>query len=354
MIGLWRNRMAWAVAALLALALAAFLGWQIWRPRPLAGLASGNGRLEAVDIEVSTRLAARLRALRVQEGQRVRAGQVLAELDCSWLQAQRAQAAAQLLQTRDAAATTAALVALRSGEHAAAAAQVRQRRSEWQAARSRLARSRQLERLGGVSRQQLDDDAARLGSAEGALAAARAQTSAAAAAVVAARLAAVEARAAEGTMQAALQRVDVDLRDCSIRAPVDAQVQYLVARPGEMLGVGARVVSLLDTSDLGMSFFLPEADAGRVLLGDPARLLLDARPGRAVPAVVSFVSAAAQFTPKSVETASERQKLMFRVRARVDPAWVTAHLPELKSGMPGMAYVRLRRDQPWPAPLRVR
>ncbi len=345
--------LAWTLAAVAGLALLAGGWYWLQRPRSTPGLASGNGRLEAVDIELSTRLAARLQSLQVQEGERVGAGQVVALLDCAPLRAQREQVAAQRQQARDAAATALSQVALRRGEQAVAAAQAQQRDSELRAARSRLLRSRQLLRLGGVSQQQLDDDQARLGSAQGALAAARAQLQAAAAAISTARLAAAEARSAVASAQAAVQRIDVELRDCAIRAPVAGQVQYLVARPGEMLGVGARVVSLLDTSDLGMSFFLPEADAGKVLLGDEARLVLDARPGRAVPALVSYVSAVAQFTPKSVETASERQKLMFRVRARVDPRWAAAHLPELKSGMPGMAYVRLERGLAWPQRLQV-
>ena len=349
-----QHRVIWAALALGAVALGAG-AWYWWqRPQPLAGLLSGNGRLEAVDIQLATRLAARLQVLRVQEGQRVRAGEVVAELDCAPLQAQRAQSRAQWQQARDAAATARAQVGLRRSERDAAVAQVGQRASELRAAEARLARSEQLLGLGGVSRQQLDDDRARVGSAQGALAAARAQAAAAAAGIEAARLGAVEADAAVNTAQAALARMDVELRDCSIRAPVDGQVQYVVARPGEMLGVGARVLSLLDTSDLGMAFFLPEADAGKVVIGDEARLLLDAHPGVAVPAVVSYVSGVAQFTPKTVETASEREKLMFRVRARVDPRWVADHLPELKSGMPGMAYVRLHRAQPWPAPLRPR
>jgi HlyD family secretion protein len=351
---LTQHRVVWAAAALVAVAVGAGAWFWLQRPQPLVGLASGNGRLEAVDIELATRFAARLAALRVQEGEQVHAGQVVAELDCAPLQAQREQTRAQWQQARDAAATARAQVGLRRSERDAAAAQVAQRASELHAASTRLARSEQLAGLGGVSRQQLDDDRARVGSAEGALAASRAQVAAADAGIEAARLGAAEAGAAVNTAHAALARMDVELRDCSIRAPVDGQVQYLVARPGEMLGVGARVVSLLDTSDLGMSFFLPEADAGKVLIGDEARLLLDAHPGSPVPALVSYVSAVAQFTPKTVETASERQKLMFRVRARVDPRWASEHLPELKSGMPGMAYVRLRRQQPWPAALQPR
>ena len=352
-MALLQGRTKWALASVLA-ALALAAAWYVLQRKPAQpGLASGNGRLEAVDIEVATRIPARLQALQVQEGAQVRAGQLLAVLDCAPLRAQRTEAQAQLRRARDAEATAASQVRLRRNERDAAQAQIRQRAAELGAARSRLARSRQLLAIGGLSRQQYDDDVATAASAEGALAAARAQAAAAASAIEAARLQAVEALSATQAAQASLGRVDVDLRDCDIRAPVDGQVQYLVARPGEMLGVGSRVLSLLDTSDLGMSFFLPEADAGRVLMGDEARLQLDALPGKPVPAVVSYVSAVAQFTPKTVETASERQKLMFRVRARVDPRWVAQHRPELKSGMPGVAWVRVRRDQPWPAQLQV-
>jgi HlyD family secretion protein len=347
------GRGGWALAAgAVALGILAWF-WLGRAPAP-DGLASGNGRLEAVELELSTRIPARLLSLQVQEGEQVRAGQVLARLDCAPLQAQRGEAQAQLQRARDAEATSRSQVALRRSERDAAVAQIGQRDAELQAARSRLERSRQLLAVGGVSRQQFDDDRAGVGSAEGALTAARAQAAAASAAIEAARLQAVEAGSAIGAAQAALRRVDVDLQDCSLLAPVNGQVQYVVARPGEMLGVGARVVSLLDTSDLGMSFFLPESDAGKVVIGDEARIVPDALGGRVVPAVVSYVSAVAQFTPKTVETANERQKLMFRVRARVDARWAAAHRPELKSGMPGMAYVRLRRDLAWPARLLVR
>jgi HlyD family secretion protein len=346
------GRVGWALAVA-ALVLGGFAWFWLGREPAQDGLASGNGRLEAVELELATRIPARLLSLQVEEGETVRAGQELARLDCAPLRAQRAEALAQLQRSRDAEATSRSQVALRRSERDVAAAQIGQREAELRAARSRLQRSRQLLAAGGVSQQQLDDDQARVGSAEGALTAARAQAAAASSAIDAARLQAVEAGSAVLAARAALDRVDVDLGDCSLRAPVGGQVQYVVARPGEMLGVGARVISLLDTSDLGMSFFLPESDAGKVAIGDEARIVPDALGGRAVPARVSYVSAVAQFTPKTVETASERQKLMFRVRARVDAAWAAAHRPELKSGMPGVTYVRLRRGMPWPQGLRV-
>ena len=121
--------------------------------------------------------------------------------------------------------------------------------------------------------------------------------------------------------------------------------------PGEVLGAGGKVLNLVDLSDVYMTFFLPETVAGRVALGTEVRLVLDAAPQYVIPAQVSFVASTAQFTPKTVETASERQKLMFRVKARIDRALLAKHLEQVKTGLPGVACVRLDAQQPWPANL---
>jgi HlyD family secretion protein len=97
-----------------------------------------------------------------------------------------------------------------------------------------------------------------------------------------------------------------------------------------------------------MTFFLPTAQAGRLTLGDEARLVLDAAPQYVIAAKISFVADVAQFTPKTVETADERQKLMFRVRARIAPELLRRFIRQVKTGLPGMAYVRLSADAPWP------
>jgi HlyD family secretion protein len=103
-----------------------------------------------------------------------------------------------------------------------------------------------------------------------------------------------------------------------------------------------------------MTFFLPETVAGRVALGSEVRLVLDAAPQFVIPAKVSFVASTAQFTPKTVETASERQKLMFRVRAQIDPALLQRHLAQVKTGLPGVAWLKLDANTPWPAQLTVK
>jgi HlyD family secretion protein len=130
-------------------------------------------------------------------------------------------------------------------------------------------------------------------------------------------------------------------------------VQYRVAEPGEVLPAGGVVLNLIDLTDVYMTFFLPTAQAGRVALGAEARLVLDALPDRVIPARISFVADVAQFTPKTVETAEERAKLMFRIKAQVDPELLQRHLSQIKTGLPGMAYVRLDPATPWPDALRT-
>jgi HlyD family secretion protein len=111
---------------------------------------------------------------------------------------------------------------------------------------------------------------------------------------------------------------------------------------------------MLDLSDVYMTFFLPTAAAGRLAIGEEARLVLDAAPDYVIPAKISFVSSDAQFTPKTVETESEREKLMFRVRAAVPAEILRKQIFRVKTGLPGAAYVRLDSRREWPARLKAK
>jgi len=100
-----------------------------------------------------------------------------------------------------------------------------------------------------------------------------------------------------------------------------------------------------------MSIFLPTREAGRIALGTPARVVLDAAPDMTVPAKVTYVADVAQFTPKTVETEAEREKLMFRVKVTIAPDLLKKYSQYVKTGLPGIAYVKLDPDAAWPASL---
>ena len=102
-----------------------------------------------------------------------------------------------------------------------------------------------------------------------------------------------------------------------------------------------------------MTFFVPSEVAGRIALDRHVRIVLEAAPDLVIPATVSFVASQAQFTPKTVETESERQKLMFRVKAQIDRELLVRHLQQVKTGLPGVAWVKVDPQAAWPARLAV-
>lgn len=331
---------------------AALFAWQSLQKKDLPdGFASGNGRIEAVEIDIAAKTAGRIKEILVDEGDFVTAGQVLAKMDTAVLEAQQKEALARLRQAQNAIETARSQVAQRQSERAAAQAVVVQRKAEIDVARKRLERSESLAVDRAIPLQQLDDDRAGFLSAQAVLRAADADVTAADAAIVTARSQVIGAESDVEAALATLERIRADLDDSVLKAPRDGRVQYRVAQPGEVLGAGGKVLNLLDLADVYMTFFLPTAAAGRVAIGSEVRLVLDAAPQYVVPAQVSFVADVAQFTPKTVETTSEREKLMFRVKAQISPDLLRKHITYVKTGLPGVAYVRLDPQAAWPGEL---
>lgn len=343
-----------AAAAALIVAAGAYYALKLQDKGYGDAFISGNGRIEATEIDVSTKLAGRVADILVTEGGFVKAGQPLAHMQVDVLQAQLAEARAQHQRALHNVSSGLAQVAARKSEHAAALAVVAQRQSQLNLAQQRLARSEKLAQEGATSRQTLDDDRAAVLGAEAVLGAAKAQVAAALAGIDAAQAQVVGLESAVVAAEATIARVQADIEDSVLKSPRDGRVQYRIAQPGEVLGAGGKVLNVVDLADVYMTFFLPETLAGRVALGSEVRLLLDAAPAYVIPAKVSFVSATAQFTPKTVETASERQKLMFRVKAQIDQSLLQKHLEQVKTGLPGVAWLRLDRDVPWPDELAIK
>jgi len=342
------------LVAVFAIALGVWAWWSFQAPGLPAGVASGNGRIEAVEIDIAAKTAGRVREILVNEGDFVRAGQVLASMDMAVLEAQLREAEAQLRRALIGIETAQSQVTQREAEKQAADALIAQRKAELDAAQRRVARSEELAPKGAVPVSKLDDDRAAFQAAKAAVGAAEAQAAAAQAAIGRARSDVIAAEASVEAVQATIQRIQADIDDSVLKSPRDGRIQYRVAQPGEVLSPGGVVLNMIDLTDVYMTFFLPTEQAGRVALGTEARLVLDAAPQYVVPAAVSFVADVAQFTPKTVETEEERQKLMFRVKARIPPELLREHLEQVKTGLPGMAYVRLDPQTEWPPELQAR
>lgn len=314
---------------LVALLIAGATGYYVWQLRAddlPPGIAAGNGRIEAERIDIATKYGGRLAELSVEEGDRVEAQQVVARLDTEELEAQIHEAEARLHQAEQ---------QVREAEAAVAA-----RRAELTLAERELERVRALNERGHASEEQLDQRIAARDNARAALAAAEA--------AVATRRDGIQAA------RSALERLRARHREYTLRAPAAGRIQYRLAQPGEVLGEGTRVLTMLDLEDVHMAIFLPTRAAGRLEIGGEARVILDAADEYVVPARISFVASEAQFTPKHVETAEERAKLMFRVKLQLPPDLLRRYAPLVKTGLPGMGYVRTDREAAWPARLEPR
>ena len=326
-----RRARPWVVAAL-ALALGAGAAgavyWYYWlRPPPLPpGFASGNGRVEATEYDIATKRAGRVEEVLVREGDLVERGQVLAKIDIEELTAQRLEAEAQLQRARE--------------NQAKAEAQLVERESELKLARIELARAQKLVKEEAAPVQRLDQERARHDTAEAAVHAAQEQLH--------------EAKSAIAAAEASVQRVQTLLDESTLVSPIRGRVIYRLAEPGEVLPAGGKVVTVLDLADVYMTIFLPTEQAGRVGYGAEARMVLDAFPELVLPASVSFASPEAQFTPKEVETRTEREKLMFRFKVKIDQELLEQHLEQVKTGIPGVSYIRLPGAGDWPERLAVR
>ncbi|MBS1139434.1 MAG: Secretion protein HlyD [Proteobacteria bacterium] len=323
-----RSRVGKYLLFALFLLVAATIGFYLYQQRPAglpAGLAAGNGRLEATEVDVATKIAGRLAELGPREGDYVEAGAVVARLDADDLRAQLQAAEAQIRQAQKAVDQS------RAG--------VRKSQSDVSLAGKTLKRSEDLVGRGFISRSKLDVDQTGMEGAMAGMAQARGKVGEAGEAVAAA-----EAKA---------ESLRVTLNDTSLKAPIAGRVLYRLAEPGEVLAAGGKALTLVNLSDMFMTIYLPTDKAGQVALGSEARIVLDALPGQVIPATVSFVAPKAQFTPREVETRTEREKLMFRLKVKPDAAWLEAHRDLAKGGMPGVAYVRLDANAAWPANLQV-
>ena len=291
-----------------------------------AGIVKSNGRIEATQVDVSSKYPGRLAEVTVEEGSSVTQGQVIGRVSSPEYEAQLRAAQADVQNAKD------ALIA--------AEAEISSRKSALEFAKSDFERGQQLMKTGFITKQVFEQ---RKRNYDGAVAAVQSFTSQR-----------DQAQSKIKNSEAEVERIESIISDLTLVSPRIGRVQYQLARAGEVVAAGAPVVTILDLTDVYMTIFLPAADAGRLNVGDEARIVLDPVPDYVVPAKVSFVAADAQFTPKTVETKDERAKLMFRIKLKIDPDVLQQFYTRVKTGVRGMGFVRTKADVEWPADLQVK
>ena len=262
----------------------------------------------------------------VEEGSSVTQGQAIAKLTSPEYEAQLRAAKADVQKANDALAS--------------AEAEIASRQSALEFAKSDFERGQELMKTGFITKQVFEQRKRNFDSAVAAVQSFTSQRD--------------QALSQIANSEAEVDRVQSIIDDLTLVSPRLGRVQYQLARAGEVVAAGAPIVTILDLTDVYMTIFLPAADAGRLAVGDEARIILDPVPDYVIPAKVSFVAADAQFTPKTVETTDERAKLMFRIKLKIDPQVLQQFYTRVKTGVRGLGFVRTKADLEWPADLQVK
>jgi HlyD family secretion protein len=282
-----------------------------------------SGRLEAPMVDLAPKVAGRVIEVRVREGDRVKAGDLVARLDLG---------ETALAPERDAKGLESAeahfndlRVGSRSAEIKGAEQEVADRRAAVELARPELERQQILlsKKVGtprdvDVARSNLDRAQANLKMSEERLLLAREgfrqwQTE--------------QARADVSRARTVLKQSESVARESEIRAPADGVILHRMAEPGLLLGAGQPAVTMAFADRLYVRTFIPETDLGRVRMGSPAEVSVDAFKGRTFPAKVTEISPDAEFTPKPVDTPRERVNLVYAAKVDLDAGWNAPLVP---------------------------
>ena len=312
-----------ALAAVVVIGLLGFKYVMDQRSKLPEGIVSGNGRLESKLVDVAAKEPLRVKEVLVDEGALVKPGQVLAVLDTSTLQSELLEATEHVMAAQE--------------RLAVARASIAKQRGELNLAGIEAARSKKLVSEGAGSQRELDARNTKVSTTNAALAESEAMLKTAEKQVEV-------ARSAAATVQT---RID----DATLTSPVTGRVLYRLAEAGEVVPAGGKVLTLVNLEDVYMEIFLPSEEASRVKIGAEGRITVDFDPTRAAAGYVSFVSPEAQFTPKQVETRSERDKLMFRVKIQLPKELVSQYVDRIKTGIRGVGYVKTQDAVSWPSKL---
>ena len=309
------------IAGLAAIAYVKFL-----KPKPAPGDFSASGTVEATDAALGFQVPGRIEWIGPHEGERVKAGDTLARLDRSELIARRAQAQAQL------GAANALLAELQAGARSEELAQAREAA---RVATERVAdaqrdfdRVQRLLQGGAVAQEVFDKAKLALDVATAQRNQAQEQLKLVQAGPREERITAQRAMVAQG--EAAIRQADAALENAVIRAPFAGLVAVRDREPGETVGAGAPVLTIVNLDDRWIRIYVSENEIGAVHIGESASITSDTYAGKTYFGTVSFIASQAEFTPRNVQTTEERVKLVYAVKVRITGDAAN----ELKPGMP--------------------
>jgi len=361
----------WIIRIVIAIVLVAVAAEAIWFLAPelfqaaeVEGFVRASGRIEGRNIEISSKIPGRVVELLADEGQELKAGEIVARISAEELQAAKRSAEANLalwINRKGQAELDLKLTRQQvdSGINLAQAqievAQANLERAEAAAEQARKDRERYQQLADDGVVPTVTYDQARLAdtTAQKELEAARKMLRQAEVNLVRAedsrltielkRSVVADSDKMIATAQANLDAAESRLADAEITAPVDGVVLERIVQPGEVISAGTPIFTMVNPDDLYLKIYVPNMETGRLKIGNQARIFPDAFPEEHFTAEVTRISERAQFTPKNVETKEQRVNLVFEVKL----GSIDNSARRLKPGMPAEAVVRHDDTQAW-------
>jgi len=300
------------------------------RTTPEAGILKVSGTIEVTSVELSFKVGGRLAERMVDEGQVVKAGQVVGRLEDEELREERNNRSAEERASK--AAVDDLEAGSRREEIAQGEAVLARMKSDADRLAKDAARSEELFKREVIPLKELE--AARAGRDATAAAVREAEQHLKLLRIGPRPDAVRQARARAEGASAVKMLAETRLSQSILYSSLTGLVLSKHAEPGEMLAAGAPVVTVAKMDEVWLRGYIPESELGRVKVGQPARITVDTWPGRGLEGRVSFIASEAEFTPKNVQTEKERVKLVYRIK-------ITLPNPkgELKPGMPADAVI---------------
>lgn len=304
------------VAAVVLILIAGVGVWWLLRPRGDSPIVL-HGNVDIRQVSLAFKVGERIAEMRVEEGDHVTRGQVLATLESTSLDLRLAQAQAQVAVQNE------VLRRLQAGnrpqEIAQADANMRAAQADARVARQTLERLRAISQgTGGraVSREELDQASANAKAADAKVDAVRKAHELSVAGAREEDIA--QARAQRDAAQAESALAKQALEDAQLKAPIDAIVRSRMLEPGDMASPQRPVYALAVIHPKWVRAYVSEANLSRIKPGQSARVTTDSAPDRPIDGRVGYIASVAEFTPKNVETEDLRTSLVYEVRVNVD------------------------------------
>lgn len=320
------------IFAVLIVGLSVALGLKVCENRQIAlRPAGGSGVVEGTEVDIVSRISSRIVKVRVKEGDKVKAGEVLVELDCRENQALLAAAESRLIAAQSSAAAAQSQVNAALGSAQAATAGVKANRAQAQALQAnREATSRQARRIeqlqgkGGATASDLDQVTTQVKNLSDQIRALEAQTSAARGQAAAARAGAQVAHkqaevalAAITAAKAEVERTRTLVEECRLTAPLSGRVQTRAYEPGEVVLPGTRILTVVALDEVKTIFYIPNRELAAAAPQRSVTVIADAYPGQRFSGAIVSISSEAEFTPRNVQTREDRDRLVYAVEVRV-------------------------------------